>query len=306
MRDTKLRIPAARVRTGTKLCLCHLQSAFPQPMNWIFVLPTPQCQSVNAPFCFFGVLKRLKKVHLMPVIQKSLFLSLSTGFPLSFFLIAQMKFIPGVTEIYRNRAHGRNCAPWRGAHGGALTDPSQRLERPHPPHPSGSATPGSHGHRMELLHGSAPELELCSSRPVPNALKLDCLSHLNICVLTVYSSNHLTESEGSQKFTANLKTASPTPSYTSASPISPTEKLSNNQTWDVHLPALHHFMPSPRLLVGVFPAVEVLVQVLLPQYSGLKPSAFKWSPEPLSPFPWNSPCLQHPIAVPSFLTQQST
>lgn len=68
MRDTKLRIPAARVRTGTKLCLCHLQSAFPQPMNWIFVLPTPQRQSVNAPFCFFGVLKRLKKVHLMPVI----------------------------------------------------------------------------------------------------------------------------------------------------------------------------------------------------------------------------------------------
>lgn len=169
MRDTKLRIPAAGVQTGTELCLCHLQSAFPQPMSWIFALPTPQRQSVNAPFCFFGVLKHLKKVHLMLVIQKSLRLSLSTSFLVSFFLIAQMKFTPGVTEIYRNQARGRNCAPWRGAHGAPLTDPSRRLEHLHPSHPSGSATAGSCGHRMGLLHGSARESELCSSRPVPNA-----------------------------------------------------------------------------------------------------------------------------------------
>lgn len=65
MRETKLRISAARVWTGTKVCFCHLQSAFPQPMNWIFALPTSQRQSVNAPFCFFGFLKHLNKVYLM-------------------------------------------------------------------------------------------------------------------------------------------------------------------------------------------------------------------------------------------------
>lgn len=54
MRSTKLRIPAAGVRTGTKVCLCHLQSAFPQPMNWNFALPTTWHQSVVSFFFFFS------------------------------------------------------------------------------------------------------------------------------------------------------------------------------------------------------------------------------------------------------------
>lgn len=40
IRDTKFRIAAARVWTATKICLCHLQNAFPRSTNWVFALPT--------------------------------------------------------------------------------------------------------------------------------------------------------------------------------------------------------------------------------------------------------------------------
>lgn len=53
IRDTKFRIAAARVWTATKICLCHLQNAFPQNTNWVFALPTSWCLSLNTPFCFF-------------------------------------------------------------------------------------------------------------------------------------------------------------------------------------------------------------------------------------------------------------
>ena len=76
-------------------------------------------------------------------------------------------------------------------------DPPQHLEHLDSPHPFSSATPVSHGHHMILLHGSAREVELCFSSPVPNTLKLECPRHRNICVLTFCSSNHLIETEGS-------------------------------------------------------------------------------------------------------------
>jgi len=60
MRDANLRIPAARLWTGTKVCLCHLHSAFPQPMNCIFALPT-SWRPCKRTFLILWVFKTIKE-----------------------------------------------------------------------------------------------------------------------------------------------------------------------------------------------------------------------------------------------------